>query len=276
MFKTVSIKAKLFKAYLKGIKHPSKVRIQNLVGKVLFPKGLVLHNEQGVSFRLDANDWITRTLIQEGDYEAKSTKLSRKILEKGGWFVDIGANFGLFTCISAHKNNKVRVLAIEPNYKVIPRLLNNIRINMLEGNVKIINAAVSKASHILTLEQAASNNLGTTTTRVDINGFLSVLSCSLEFILEEFKVTDIELLKLDVEGNEFDILEEFPFNKFQVKNIILEFNNLSKISFPNLISFFEKRGFKSYSVSGEQLLNDENGIEEDNILFINQNNLIDN
>lgn len=270
MFTPSSLSGKFFKKYLLFFSHPGKIRIQNIIGKKFFAKGISLKNEEGVSFKLDTNDWITRIMLREGEYEFASTALAQNILKNGGLFIDVGANFGLFTCITASNNESVKVLAIEPNHKVIQRLLDNITINGLQERVKVINTAVSKKNQLLSMEQPVSNNLGTTVTKPDINGYLSILSCSLEFICTEYKTETVDLIKIDIEGNEFDILENFPFEKYAVKNIILEFNHLSKISFEDLASFFEGKGFKSYTIYGDALIKKHQGIPENNIWFVNQ------
>ena len=99
MFNPISFSSVLFKKYLQIGNHPFKIRIQNLLGKYLFKKGISLVNKTGTRFCLVANDWITRTILLNGEYEGESIKLSEKLLEKGGVFIDIGANFGLYTCI---------------------------------------------------------------------------------------------------------------------------------------------------------------------------------
>lgn len=271
MFKPIKFAGKVFKKYLLMPGHPGKIRVQNIIGKVLFSKGILVKNDQGVLFKLDANDWITRIILKEGDYESGSTMLAKKILKDGGFFLDVGANFGLFTCIGAYDNEKLKVISVEPNRKIISQLLDNIRINGLDDNVKLVNAAVSNQFQLVSLEQPASDNIGTSVTRIDHNAQLLIMSCPLEFICNHYGLTEIELLKIDIEGNEFDILENFSFNNYLVKNIILEFNHLSPISFKVLLSFFEIKGFKGYSVFGELLIDDKQGIPENNIWFVNYN-----
>jgi FkbM family methyltransferase len=270
MFKPTTFAGKLFRRYLLTFSHPAKIKIQNIIAKKVFPKGISLKNEDGVFFMLDANDWITRIILKEGNYEQGSVSLAKNILKKGGYFIDIGANFGLFACSVATFNKDTEVIAIEPNYKIIHRLTNNIRLNGLEGKVKIINTAVSKKNQFVSLEQTALDNAGTTVTRINKNAQLSILSCSLEFILREYNCLEIDLVKIDVEGNEFDILQNFPFGDYKIKNIILEFNNLSHLGLKDICLFFEARGFKSYTITGEVLIEEYQKIPENNIWFVNQ------
>ena len=270
MFKPVSFWGKLYKRYLLMGNHPSKVRVQNIWGSLFFSSGILMKDEQGLQFRLAANDWITRIFLKEGGYETGSTTLARKLLSTGGIFIDIGANFGLFTCIAAYRNDLVTVCCVEPNYKVLPALLENLHLNGLENKVKVFNAALSGKPQWVTMAQPATDNLGTTVTRAGSEGLLSILSCPLQMLLDENKIRAAELVKIDIEGNEFQILENFPFEQYEIKNIILEFNHLSKISFENLNVFFISKNFKCYTITGKELFSAADEIPENNIWFVNQ------
>ncbi len=270
MFKPVSFLGKIFKAYLLFPSHPAKIRMETMAGRFLFPSGIRIKNTDGVMFRLDANDWITRTLIEQGNYEGTSLALAKKILQQGGIFVDVGTNFGLYTCMLAQQHKQVQVYSIEPNYQVLGRLIANVRLNKIEEQVHIFNAAVTDKFQVVFLDLPAANNLGSTVASADNNGGMAVLSCSLEYIAAVNNILKINLIKIDIEGNEFVVLEKFPFEKIVVQNIILEFNFLSKISFEQLQFFFDERGFDIFTVEGKPIIDDKNGIPENNIWIVNR------
>ncbi len=270
MFEPNNFAGKIYRSYLSMKSHPSKIRLQNFIGKHFFKNGILVFNSDGVKFRLMANDWITRIILIEGNYESGSTQLAKKLLSNGGLFIDIGANFGLFSCIVAKGNEKVKVISVEPNYQMMGRITDNIKLNDLQHRVMIFNTAVSNKIQWVTMEQPMDGNLGTTVTRAGKNGLLSILSCPLEFILKENNIISVDLVKIDIEGNEFQVLENFPFDRFYIKNIILEFNHLSNISFEKLKNFFTEKGFNCFSINGKELLNDKQDIPENNIWFANQ------
>ena len=192
-------------------------------------------------------------------------------MSDGGLFVDIGANFGLFSCQVAVHNPAVKVIAVEPNYKIIGRLLRNLDLNGIEPNVQVLNMAVSARNQLVTMAQPASDNIGTTQTVAGIGSAgLSVMSRPLADILDEVGVISVKLLKIDIEGNEFDILEGFDFGRYYVKNILLEFNHLSPISFEDLLLFFDQEGFIACDIFGVPLHSDEGVIPENNIWFVNR------
>lgn len=271
MFKANTYSGRLFRRYLLMPEHPSKIRLQNWIGKNFISKGLKFTSEEGVIFTLDANDWITRIMLMEGDYENASTSLARKLLEDGGVFIDIGANFGLFTCIVAHGNEKVKVIAIEPNYIMIPKLIHNLQSNSLDHRVNVKQVAIGSRIEWVTLQQPSADNVGSTQTKAGEDGLLSILSCPLDYIISSTGLEKIQLVKIDIEGNDFEVLKNFPFHKFHIQNIIMEFNNLSRISFSELQLFFKDKGFGCFSVSGKELSTDLHEIEENNIWLKNKN-----
>ena len=182
MFKPVSNSSKLFMHYLRKGDHAAKIRIQNLWTKYFFRRGIKLVNEDGVTFKLMPNDWITRTILTHGEYEVESLRLSKKLLMNGGVFIDIGANFGLYSCMIS-ENRKVQVYAVEPNYLVVPTLLDNVSLNKRE-NVKVLNVALSDNFQFVSFNLPDLNNLGTASFEVVRDAPFSVMSCSLEFIFK--------------------------------------------------------------------------------------------
>ena len=269
MFKTTSGRIKLFQTYLRSKNHPAKIRIQNLIGKYFFGNGIKLNDEEKTIFSLMPNDWITRTILINGEYEAASIQLAKKLLMNGGIFFDIGANFGLYSCILA-KNKKVDVYAIEPNYMVVPALLKNIGLNELD-NIKVLNVALSDHFQFVNFSLPNKNNLGTASFEVINDNPFLVMSCSLQFIFESQCIKQVELMKIDIEGNEFTILKKFPYEKYFIKNILLEFNRLSATSFQELSEFFKQKGFLLKNIRGKELLCPEDGIPENNLWLVNTN-----
>ena len=267
MFKPISFTGKLFKQYLLAGAHPAKIRLQNLLGKYCFPNGIILKNEVGTILKLSSNDWITRIMLMHGGYEDGSIKLAKAILKEGGLFIDVGANFGLYSC-TISENKAVRVFAIEPNYMVIPGLLENIQLNKRD-NVIVLNTALSKEFQFAAMVAQQKNNIGTTSFNAYDTASFSVLSCSLNYIFNSQKIENATLIKIDIEGNEFDVLKDFSFEIFPVKNILLEFNNPTVQSFENFQSFFHQKGFLIQDINGQRLSNDINSLPENNLWVVN-------
>lgn len=265
MYKPVNFTAQLFRAYLAFKDHPGKIRIQNWLGRNVFSNGILFKNEEGVVFNLSANDWITRIFLLEGNYENKSVELSDNILRNSSVFIDIGANFGLYTCQINANNKNLQTIAVDANYKILPTLIENIRLNSCGKRISVFNVALSDAQGFVTLEQPALDNMGTTQTKHGEKGFLNVGCCSLAQLLDENGITKVSLIKIDIEGNEFSVFKDFDFDKYQIENILMEFNHLSEVSLGTLLDFFQNKNFMSYKIDGSLLKKEDKEIPENNI-----------
>jgi FkbM family methyltransferase len=263
-FKPTSMLGRIFKAYLKSPEHYAKVPVNNLIGSKFFNKGIEVKAKDGTKFVLEANDWMTRIILEKGCYEIESLSLAQSILNNGGVFFDIGANFGLFSCIMS-KNKKVKTYAFEPNYDTVGTLIKNVQLNKISENIKIINAGLSDNNRLVFFSVPNEYNKGTARYEhlSSSSGFM-VGTFSLENVINNFKVQTIKLIKIDIEGNEMDVFRDFDFKKNEVENIIMEYNDLSNISFSEIKSFFEMRDYEVRNIRGA-LLNSIDGIIESNL-----------
>jgi FkbM family methyltransferase len=250
--------------------HPGKLKVQDFLGKICFPKGIRISGKKGLRFSLSANDWMTRIILLHKGYEMESLNLANKILKDGGTFIDVGANFGLYSCNIVFNNPNVKAIAIEPNYMVVSKLIQNINLNNLSDKISVVNTAVSRSQQLLKLELSNVYNLGTAHFKSGSNGWLNVASYPLEYILQSYHLKTIDLIKIDIEGMEMEVLEDFPFDKFEVKNIILEFNSLSRVDFNTLKEFFNRKNFNLFNVRGKEILQPDD-IIEDNVWLRNRN-----
>ena len=74
------------------------------------------------------------------------------------------------------------------------------------------------------------------------NGYeiIDVTTVKLSKILKDENITHIDFLSIDTEGSELDILKTIDFSKVYIYLIIIEDN----YGDPNIITFFEERGYK--------------------------------
>lgn len=155
---------------------------------------------------------------------------------KNTTFIDIGANCGIATIILAKQNPMSIIYSFEPDKTVFELLQQNIKLNNLT-NVKTFNKAVSKEGvKYLDLCLHPNYSGGNTTysnthlLQTHFNGNIHsyrVECISLDKIIEDNNITEIELLKIDCEGAEYDILYNSVYFKNNiVKNLVGEFHNL--------------------------------------------------
>jgi FkbM family methyltransferase len=159
-------------------------------------------------------------------YETAETELLKKIVKKGDIVVDVGANIGWYTLLSAHltgKNGKVVAFEPEPtNYALLKK---SIEKNAFE-NVLPFNCCASNITGTQTL-WLDKENLGANSTVKKISEeAINVEAVTLDSALSKLEIQTVDLLKVDVEGAEPEVFEgaqEYLLTR-KIRNIFLEWN----------------------------------------------------
>lgn len=132
----------------------------------------------------------------------------RQKLRPGDTFLDIGAHVGSFAMAAARLVGEAgRVIAVEAFPPTYQRLLRNIELNAFH-NVTAFNLGVSDQFEVLKLGVKPDNSgcnsfLRPTKTTIDVE-------CKpLLDILQNAKVDEVAMLKIDVEGFEVRVLKRF-------------------------------------------------------------------
>ena len=139
--------------------------------------------------------------------------------------IDIGFNYGLFSMISL-KNNPSKIIAFEPN----PKLVSNYQKFFNHEKIELHQKAVSNKAGIVTFNE--NNDPGMSTLLSDINIHNINATYEVELInfyqfIQKNNINQIDYLKVDCEGGEYDIFDSIP-NEYltnQVKKIALEFHH---------------------------------------------------
>ena len=141
-------------------------------------------------------------------------------------FVDVGANFGWYTCIfSQLANNNGKVIAIEPSPDNLKYLEKNIENNL--RNIFLEKVAVGEKEENLLLYKALNTNPGAHSLIKDTpfqgkEGITYPVKVkSLDSIL--FNVNKINLMKMDIEGYEISALKGGLDTLKRVENLLIEF-----------------------------------------------------
>ena len=262
MFHSHKFVTNILLSYIRHVgDHPSKFRIVNFLLKTFYRNGMLLENaETKTRMRLCVDDWMDRNLILFGNYEPLSIGLAASLLKKGGNFLDVGANVGLYSCELGNIDG-VNVFSVEPGAVAVSRLKANLGLNPRVRST-IFHLGLAATSGIYNFETEWLQNLGTA--RIVTNSLFEessslryAIACvSIEQLLE-YIGQPIDVMKMDVEGFEWEILKGLGTNNaFKPKNIIMEFkdhtcsDNFDKGKF---IEFINELGYAAFSVSGTEL-----------------------
>jgi len=121
--------------------------------------------------------------------------------------VDAGANAGLYTIIASLFAKKV--IALEPDLGNFTTLLENLKLNGVE-NVIALKSALWSTDGAVKFHKRRSSQLGSIKVHADSKNVEAVEAVSLRGLLSTIDGTalghTVDLLKLDIEGAEFDVI----------------------------------------------------------------------
>lgn len=187
--------------------------IRSLVGPfgVPMPGGAMLvQTIHGMKYLIDPNDRVMAPqLIVYRQWEPDLSALFLRNLAPSSVVVDVGANFGYFTCLAASRigaGNGGEVFAFEPNPRLLPLLRDNCAINWSMAPVHIHEAAVGATRGVasLSIPRGGAANASLTDLAGDAER-LDVAVVTLDEALPHGLLVDF--LKIDVEGHEMAVLQ---------------------------------------------------------------------
>jgi FkbM family methyltransferase len=200
------------------------------------------------------------------DREADIVKLFSP--KEGDIVVDVGAHIGKYTIIASKMvGSKGKVIAIEAhpvNYDILKQ---NIALNKL-SNVIALNYAVHSRKATVKLYEPGQeegftiyNTIMTDRTRLNSQKYIEVKANTLDSLLLENGIKEVNWIKIDVEGAEFEVLKGATNKLLSSKDIslLIEIHNLgvnNKTFYEPIIQLLESKNYmllfeKTYE-SGER------------------------
>lgn len=167
---------------------------------------------------------------------------------QNGWTViDIGAAFGDFSIFAAYGNPQTIVYAFEPFPESYALLIKNLTLNAID-NVIAFQKAVWCRDADLALDIVDGEPLKVVSKDADAmiekDDTAIIEALTLACFLDQQGLKKIDLLKMDVEGAEYEILMEAPAALSKIERIIMEYHDIdAEKNHKELISFLEEKGF---------------------------------
>ncbi|MFH1162127.1 MAG: FkbM family methyltransferase [Candidatus Jorgensenbacteria bacterium] len=157
-------------------------------------------------FHIDTRSFIEWYLFFKGDYEPRVASTLKKYLKPNDVAIDVGANIGIHTLLMARSVNPGMVYAIEPSPE-IKRLELNVRENHCKNVVVVPHAFSSKTGKQLLYLPPDVNRGGASFYHPEFGQSMEVETVTLDDFARAEKLTRLDFIKIDVEGDECGVLE---------------------------------------------------------------------
>jgi len=273
IFKGVSIPEKLLVSYARSFNHPFKIRLVNLLIRLLYPSGLRLRSHYGGFFKVSPTDYIGFQLIYTGAYESETLNLFVDLLgkTKNAIMIDVGANIGLYSIACVEFEN-INIYSIEPTAQNFWKLQQNFALNpSMKFKKHLINVGLSDVPDLTFISNPNHGNNGTFRIEEQESNKGNLISVTtLDSIITKYQIKHIDMLKMDVEGYEGKVLDGFKLiEQIKPRNIIMEFSdyvervgNSKKAIYDYLVNL----GYDAFTIDRKSMIDFDN-IPENNIWF---------
>lgn len=157
-----------------------------------------------IIYELDISDYM-EWLVYFGVVAEPRDKLYN-LVQEGFYIIDVGSNFGETTLNFAKLTGTTgMVFSFEPDSYCFNKLKRNISLNKF-SNIQIFNIGLgsSEAEHYLSSENI--HNRGGNKIRMNSPMQPNIKVKKLDDIMDSFQIQKVDLIKIDVEGFEYDVL----------------------------------------------------------------------
>ena len=166
--------------------------------------GYKVQRYQGLLWLLNYRNFVDRQVGVFGGFEQAQVSYLLSQMSKADAFIDIGANFGLYTLQIAKSGRASEIHAFEPDPRNYAQLSGNLYLNKMTGQVKTHAFAVSDHGGALSFKMYPDTSTGQSRVSTE-DGGTSLQAVTLD---ETFPWQGRNIfLKIDIEGHELAALK---------------------------------------------------------------------
>jgi FkbM family methyltransferase len=189
--------------------------------------------DQNLDFKIINETWLENVYrIHEGQFP------------DGGVFIDIGANIGAVSIfVDSFNNNreydkKIKVYAVEPEPNNLSLLNHNLQNNPIE-NITVVDKAIWHKNTMVSI-----SNRGGNSSIVNLEDEIKseVMAITIEDLLSIYGIQEVDVMKIDIEGAEFDLIINTPPETLaKINRLVLEFDKSFDGRFGQMIEKLAKQ-----------------------------------
>jgi FkbM family methyltransferase len=162
---------------------------------------------RGLRFECDVRNGLAREVFFTGTYEPQESMLIRRLVQPGGTFVDVGANWGYYSLIMAeHVGSSGHVVAIEADPRIFAILERSVALNDVP-QVRLVHAAAAAETGVVSLIGFDEQDTNWGISRIaggsgPVGNSYEVPARSVDGLIDELGLDIVDLIKIDIEGAE--------------------------------------------------------------------------
>lgn len=175
---------------------------------------VVVPYDDNLLINIDTSSFIEWEILFKGHYETYLVQLYKRILRPGMVVIDVGANVGCHTLIFSDMVTAIgHVIAVEPNPEVAQRLMENCQLNRIQ-NVRVFCVACARYAQssgslvVSSTSVKTAHLLPATGSHSEVGPVrnLCVGVSTLDDVFAQSGLSRLDLVKIDVDGGEYDVL----------------------------------------------------------------------
>lgn len=172
-------------------------------------KSFVVEMADGQTMHAVIGDSVDDQIYAIGEYEPHVTAVIRRLAMSCDTFVDVGCNIGYFSCLVARAKREVRLIAADPNPRMIERTQENLGLNGRTA-VTLLNVGIGASNRAMTLYVPRDrHSLSSLAYRPEhgAKGGVDTIEAEVKRLFDAVPAGSIThaLLKVDAEGFEYEV-----------------------------------------------------------------------
>ena len=173
------------------------------------PTQIAAQVRDGRRFSLNLTEGMHESVFFLGEYERAVTDVISSVVLKGDVCLDIGANFGWYSTLLSRLCSDGEIHAFEPMPDIFSELEQNLKLIGEPKNTYLNNLALGNENRLIDLHRFAGLSSGFSSFSAegkDNFQTFSVPMITLDSYLTDRQLTDVNFIKLDIEGAELMFL----------------------------------------------------------------------
>lgn len=207
-----------------------------------------------IPMTLDLSSFVANDLFCMDDhYESVTLQLWKKLAQKARVVLDVGSHIGTFALVAAETNPNAGIVCVEADGNIFQRLKEN---TDHYPNVTAVNAAIADQVSDMWFCPIGGNDGGgfLSTTQPAESGSYRLHTHTLSGLCEKQNIGPIDLMKLDVEGFEYELLtqnEDFFLKHAPVHLLVeLRVDKAAADRSNEIFAAMARRGYRARRIQG--------------------------